>query len=166
MTILSGENYGRSEKIVEKEKETTRVLVKDAKGNILILRKGPKSKEVGKYEFPGGNLDPGETREQAAIRELGEEAGIVIGPEMLNYIEEQHIKLDVSPQITASRAIYILVVQMRSTRPEIDIDKNGDSNHDSYMWVTEAQLRKMRDEIDPEKPMLLDNSADFEKALA
>lgn len=41
---------------------------------LVGLRQG--SHGAGEWAFPGGKLDPGETPEQCAARELGEEAGI------------------------------------------------------------------------------------------
>jgi 8-oxo-dGTP pyrophosphatase MutT (NUDIX family) len=47
------------------------IIVVDEKGDILV-GKG----EDGKWQTPGGHVDPGEDYDQAAIRELQEEAGI------------------------------------------------------------------------------------------
>jgi mutator protein MutT len=36
---------------------------------------------AGQWALPGGRVDPGETAEQAALRELAEEVGLVLGPD-------------------------------------------------------------------------------------
>lgn len=42
-----------------------------------------KSTAKGFYQFPGGGIQPGETHEQALIRETREESGLVILPESI-----------------------------------------------------------------------------------
>ncbi|NEJ70678.1 NUDIX domain-containing protein [Rhizobium phaseoli] len=41
---------------------------------LLVLRRNPPSADM--YAFPGGRAEPGETPEQTALREFGEETGI------------------------------------------------------------------------------------------
>ncbi len=48
----------------------------DADNRVLLARRPEGKKLAGLWEFPGGKLDPGETPEQALIRELREELGI------------------------------------------------------------------------------------------
>ena len=48
----------------------------DADGRVLIAQR-PQGKELaGLWEFPGGKIEPGETPEEAVVRELHEELGI------------------------------------------------------------------------------------------
>ena len=48
----------------------------DADGRVLIAQR-PKGKQLADlWEFPGGKVEPGESPEQALIRELKEELGI------------------------------------------------------------------------------------------
>ncbi|CAG4922139.1 unnamed protein product, partial [Acidocella sp. C78] len=48
----------------------------DIEGRILLARRPPGKKMAGLWEFPGGKLAPGETPEQALVREMEEELGI------------------------------------------------------------------------------------------
>jgi 8-oxo-dGTP diphosphatase len=53
-----------------------RLIVPDASGRVLILRRAPDSTDGGKWCLPGGKVDYGDTVEQAAIRELQEETSL------------------------------------------------------------------------------------------
>ena len=48
----------------------------DADGRVLVATRPPGKAHAGKWEFPGGKLEPGETPEAALVRELAEELGI------------------------------------------------------------------------------------------
>lgn len=45
-------------------------------GMVLLARRGPGRKHAGKWEFPGGRIEDGETSAHALARELREELGI------------------------------------------------------------------------------------------
>lgn len=48
---------------------------------LLTRRTAGLRRHAGQYALPGGRIDPGETAEQAALRELAEELGIAAGPD-------------------------------------------------------------------------------------
>jgi len=48
----------------------------DADGRVLIAQRPEGKQLAGLWEFPGGKLEPGETPEEAVVRELREELGI------------------------------------------------------------------------------------------
>lgn len=58
------------------------VIVRD--GLILCAQRGPGGQLAGKWEFPGGKIEPGETQTGALLRELREELGCQphIGPHL------------------------------------------------------------------------------------
>lgn len=53
---------------------TAAILVKD--GKILIARRKADDRQAGKWEFPGGKLEAGETPQACLQREMREEFGI------------------------------------------------------------------------------------------
>ena len=58
---------------------SSRVLLFDREDRILLfLQQAPDSSGVSRWITPGGGVDPGETHEQAAIRELWEETGLLV----------------------------------------------------------------------------------------
>jgi 8-oxo-dGTP diphosphatase len=68
---------------------TAAILVHE--GKILIARRGAGDKLAGKWEFPGGSLEPGETPEVCLQRELREEfdieieVGLFVGESVYHY---------------------------------------------------------------------------------
>jgi 8-oxo-dGTP diphosphatase len=54
-------------------------VIFNAAGRVFLSRRGKEARnEAGKWEFPGGGLEFGETLEQALVREVMEEYGIEI----------------------------------------------------------------------------------------
>jgi 8-oxo-dGTP diphosphatase len=51
-------------------------VVVDHRGRVLLTQRPPGKIAAGKWEFPGGKIEPGETAEAALARELEEEVGI------------------------------------------------------------------------------------------
>lgn len=53
-------------------------IVTDVQGRVLLMQRLPGKHLAGKWEFPGGKLEAGETIVQALVRELREELGIEV----------------------------------------------------------------------------------------
>lgn len=47
-------------------------------GRVLAARRTSPPATAGRWEFPGGKVDPGESPEQALVREIAEELGCTI----------------------------------------------------------------------------------------
>ncbi len=48
----------------------------DADNRVLIAQRPPGKSMAGLWEFPGGKVEPGETPEDAVIREIAEELAV------------------------------------------------------------------------------------------
>lgn len=62
---------------------TVRVVVGGAvfhQGRLLAARRSAPPELAGRWELPGGKLEPGESAEQALVRELREELGVEAEP--------------------------------------------------------------------------------------
>ncbi len=81
MALADEASHARPVRRMERRR-TARVLVLDPDGRVLLFEDsdpglpGPPTFWI----TPGGALDPGETVEQAALRELAEETGLVLDP--------------------------------------------------------------------------------------
>jgi|SRR5215469_5478826 len=59
------------------------VVLVDSDGRVLLAQRPEGKAMAGLWEFPGGKVDPGETPENALIRELREELGIDVAASCL-----------------------------------------------------------------------------------
>lgn len=62
------------------------VALVDGSGTVLMQQRHFDAVHGGLWEFPGGKVEPGETPEDAVVRELAEELGIVIDAEALETV--------------------------------------------------------------------------------
>ena len=71
-------------------------------GDRFLLCQRPESKKRGlMWEFPGGKVEPGETKEEALVREISEELGCAISvDEFLNEVEYSY------PDITVYLSLF------------------------------------------------------------
>lgn len=53
------------------------VVVKDTDGRLLLVKRGH-APQIGRWTIPGGKVEPDETLEEAAAREVIEETGLTV----------------------------------------------------------------------------------------
>ena len=100
----------------------------DIDGRVLICQR-PKGKQLaGLWEFPGGKVEPGETPEQALIRELKEELSVTITEACL------------APFVFASHAYdsFHLIMPLFLLRRWEGLVKARE--HEALAWVKPARL--------------------------
>ena len=108
-----------------------KVVVRDQHGRCLMLKRSPSSKgNPGRWEFPGGKLDPGESFAEALLREVGEETGLAV--------RLQRVAGAAESETPAWRVAY-LIMEAQAESGEVRLS----AEHDDYAWVPAADLPKM-----------------------
>ena len=105
--------------------------VKD--GKVLVVRRAAHDDTLaGEWELPGGGVDPGETIEQGAIRELNEETGLEVD-EVLSTFEGFDYTTSKKPKT-------------RQVNFKVTV-KPGDVRlveHDKYRWITVNDIPELK----------------------
>lgn len=93
---------------------------------------------IGKWEFPAGKVDPGESLEVAAKRELEEEAGVTA--KFMKLAASAHSRGIADPSEDWLNAFYLVERSDISGTPKI----NEPHTHDKCGWFTVEQLKEMK----------------------
>ena len=101
-------------------------VIKDDNGKILITQRNLKKSQGGLWEFPGGKIEPNETKEQAIIREIKEELTIDIN--VKDYIDE---KIFTYPE----KDINLISLECSIINGNIEL-----LEHEDYRWVSSSEL--------------------------
>lgn len=132
-----------------------RVVVVDADGRILLLHtRDPTCAELGTWwELPGGGVEPGETLEEAASRELYEETSIWVDPRAIRPIARWHRHASFRYRGTRHLQCETLItVELSASAPEIDGSRRVDFEDEDYFgsaWWTPASIGASRDRFYP-----------------
>ena len=108
-------------------------------GKILIAKRRAGDRFEGKWEFPGGKLEPGEAPEECLRRELREELGI-----------ETRIG---EPILTSRYESALLSIELLAYRVTYLSGKFRFSDHDDIQWVAAAELGQF-DFTEPDLPIV------------
>lgn len=110
---------------------SVKVVILDDGGRCLLIKRSMASKgNPGKWEFPGGKPDLGESFEQALLREVAEETGLAIS--LLRSVGTAESE---SP----SKKIVYLIMEARLESGKIQLSEE----HDDYTWVSIRELPNM-----------------------
>ena len=99
-------------------------------GDRFLACQRPANKARGLlWEFVGGKLEPGETREEALIRECREELDITVEPRDV-FMEVIHEYPDLTVRLTLFNAVIV-----RGTPKALE--------HNEIRWITTAQIDEL-----------------------
>lgn len=80
-------------------------ILRDREGRILINQRPVGKSQAGRWEFPGGKLEAGESPEAGLRRELHEELGVVAGP-MQRLVDIHHDYPDFSVRLDVREVLH------------------------------------------------------------
>jgi 8-oxo-dGTP diphosphatase len=117
-------------------------IIVDSEGRYLACRRAPDKVSGGKWEFPGGKLDHGETEPEALLREIREELAIEV--RVLRLFDRSATETEIKGQsVVIELACY--VCDLVGDGPVASTD------HDELRWVAENQMSKL-DWAEPDLP--------------
>ncbi len=118
------------------------IALYDASGNVLVQQRPEGKPMAGLWEFPGGKVEPGETPEQALVREVHEELRIEIAEDDLfplsfvTHPMEQETPNEAG--MTTPRHLLLLLYQCAKWKGKI-IGQEGQV----WQWADELTLRAL-----------------------
>ena len=110
-------------------------IVRD--GRVLACRRTSPAEAAGRWELPGGKVEPGETPEAALVREVREELGAVVA---------------ISHWLAAEAVISDVLVLRVAVALLVDGEPQP-VEHDEVRWLSAGELDDV-DWLDPDRPFL------------
>lgn len=114
-------------------------IVRD--GRVLAARRTAPASAAGRWEFPGGKVEPGETEADSLVREVEEELGV---------------RIRVERWLAGAQEIdgrYLLRVALAV----IEVGEPAPTEHDRVRWLAAAELDAV-DWLDADRPFLAELS--------
>jgi 8-oxo-dGTP diphosphatase len=99
-------------------------LLRVAPPRVLASRRTEPPRLAGLWEFPGGKVEPGETDEQALVREVREELGVEIS-----------VGARLGPELPIGETAVLRVYLGSIVSGELTL-----VDHDEHRWLTAAEL--------------------------
>ena len=95
-------------------------------GRVLAARRSYPADVAGRWEFPGGKVDDGETPDEAAVREVAEELGCVVA--VTDWLE---------PEVRIRDGLVLRVATATLVDRE-PVPRHGE--HDAVRWLRPGQV--------------------------
>jgi 8-oxo-dGTP diphosphatase len=111
---------------------SVKVLIRDGSGHFLLLKRSNRSKSnVGRWEPPGGKINTGESFDEALLREVAEETGLVISI--------QHVAGAVEWEMGQLRLVQLILEgSVESGKLHLS------DEHEAYSWVKPEEFSTLK----------------------
>lgn len=107
---------------------SVKIVIRNNEGRCLVIRRSGASKfNAGKWDFPGGKVDAGETFDAALIREVQEETGLCIQLERVAGCAEAELP---------DRKVAYIIMEGKYWSGCVKLS----SEHDEYRWLNQVEL--------------------------
>ncbi|MCW2842941.1 MAG: hydrolase [Nocardioides sp.] len=106
-------------------------------GRVLAARRTTPAATAGRWEFPGGKVEPGETPEAALVREVAEELGCEV--EVTGWLPG-------TAAIGSTHVLTVATTRLVSGEPD-------PREHDAVRWLAAHELGDV-DWLEPDRPFL------------
>lgn len=105
-------------------KTVAKAIILDGQSNVLLLvRSNTHPKFSGHFDFPGGEVEPGETPPEATAREILEELGLIVKAKDLQLVFEDRVSAD----------LLHIVYQLHLDKQPSNIKLSWE--HSGYQWI-------------------------------
>jgi len=110
---------------------SVKAVILDEEGRCLLLKRSAASKgNAGKWDLPGGKLDPGETIDRALRREVAEETGLAISVERVVGAAQSELP---------DRIVTYLIMEAKADAGQVHLS----AEHDEYAWVDPRRMAQV-----------------------
>jgi 8-oxo-dGTP diphosphatase len=114
-------------------------IVRD--GRVLAARRTTPADAAGRWELPGGKVEPGESDAESLVREVREELGVAVTVERW---------LAGAAEIGETHLLRVAVARLVAGEPM-------PTEHDALRWLTADELGEV-DWLEPDRPFLTELS--------
>ena len=141
------------------------VLVNEADQTLLFQDSDPGLPEFRWWVVPGGGMDPGESEEETAVREVAEETGFVLAPEdLIGPVARRHVVHGYSDQVLEQHEAFFVA---RVSAFEVDVAGHTDEEKltlQQSRWWDRAALAETDEWVWPAQLLELWELADHPSA--